>query len=86
MCTFDAPIARCEAMNEMVLLDETRRECALEHGCPPGRPNAGAEPTTNARKPQWRTGRSRGIFDVWCTMSCESILCITDPKKFITTF
>ena len=36
MCTFDAPIARCEAMNQMVLLDETRRECAFEHGCPPG--------------------------------------------------
>lgn len=36
MCTFDAPIARCEAMNQMVLLDETRKECACEHGCPPG--------------------------------------------------
>lgn len=36
MCTFDAPIARCEAMHQMVLLDETRKECACEHGCPPG--------------------------------------------------
>jgi len=36
MCTFDAPIARCETMHQMVLLDETRRECACEHGCPPG--------------------------------------------------
>ena len=36
MCTFDAPIARCETMHQMVLLDETRKECACEHGCPPG--------------------------------------------------
>ena len=36
MCTVDAPIARCEAMHQMVLLDETRKECAFEHGCPPG--------------------------------------------------
>lgn len=36
MCTFDAPIARCETMHQMVLLDETRKECAGEHGCPPG--------------------------------------------------
>lgn len=36
MCTFDAPIARCEAMHQMVLLDGTRKECACEHGCPPG--------------------------------------------------
>lgn len=34
MCTFDGPIARCEAVHEMVLTDETQVECALEHGCP----------------------------------------------------
>lgn len=36
MCFFDSPIGRCEAVREMVLLDETRRECAGEHDCPPG--------------------------------------------------
>ena len=36
MSVFDAPIGRCEVVHEMVLLDETRRECACEHGCPPG--------------------------------------------------
>lgn len=37
MSTFDSPIARCEAVREMVLTDETQAECAREHGCPPGR-------------------------------------------------
>jgi len=37
MSIFDAPVGRCEAVREMVLLDETQRECAREHGCPPGR-------------------------------------------------
>jgi len=37
MCFIDSPIGRCEAVHEMVLLDETQKECALEHGCPPGR-------------------------------------------------
>lgn len=37
MSIFDAPIARCEAVREMVLTDETQRECAREHDCPPGR-------------------------------------------------
>ena len=37
MCTFDSPVGRCEAVREMVLLDETQAECAREHGCPPGR-------------------------------------------------
>ncbi|HQZ02410.1 MAG TPA: hypothetical protein PL024_10700 [Thauera sp.] len=36
MSIFDSPIGRCEAVKEMVLLDETQRECACEHGCPPG--------------------------------------------------
>lgn len=35
MCTFDAPISRCEAMRCMVITDQTRRQCAWEHGCPP---------------------------------------------------
>lgn len=36
MCFFDSPVGRCEAVKEMVLLDETQMECAREHGCPPG--------------------------------------------------
>ncbi|GEM_PF-1920684 len=37
MVTFDSPIARCSAVHEMVLTDETQAECAREHDCPPGR-------------------------------------------------
>ncbi|MCL2524804.1 MAG: hypothetical protein FWF20_02310 [Betaproteobacteria bacterium] len=37
MVTFDSPIARCDAVHEMVLTDETQAECAREHACPPGR-------------------------------------------------
>lgn len=37
MSFFDSPIARCEAVREMVLTDETRAECAREHDCPAGR-------------------------------------------------
>ena len=37
MCTFDSPIARCEAVHEMVLMDETQAECACEHDCPADR-------------------------------------------------
>lgn len=37
MSVFDSPIARCEAVREMVLTDETQAECAREHACPPGR-------------------------------------------------
>lgn len=33
MCTFDSPIARCEAMRVMVLTDQTPHQCAVEHGC-----------------------------------------------------
>ena len=36
MSIFDAPIARCEVVHEMVLTDETQRECAHEHDCLPG--------------------------------------------------
>lgn len=36
MCTFDAPISRCEIVREMVITDQTQRECAFEHGCAPG--------------------------------------------------
>lgn len=36
MSFFDSPIARCEAVREMVLTDETQAQCAREHGCPPG--------------------------------------------------
>ena len=36
MCFFDSPIGRCEAVRELVLLDETQQECACEHGCPAG--------------------------------------------------
>lgn len=37
MSFFDSPVGRCEAVREMVLLDETQQECAHEHDCPPGR-------------------------------------------------
>jgi len=37
MCYFDSPVGRCEMVREMVLLDETQRECAREHGCPKNR-------------------------------------------------
>lgn len=37
MSVFDSPIARCEAVREMVLTDETQAECAREHNCPAGR-------------------------------------------------
>ncbi len=37
MCFFDSPIARCEAVREMVLTDETQAECAREHDCPADR-------------------------------------------------
>lgn len=37
MSIFDSPIARCEAVHEMVLTDETQAECAREHDCPPDR-------------------------------------------------
>jgi hypothetical protein len=37
MSFFDAPISPCDAVQEMVLTDQTQRQCALEHGCPPGR-------------------------------------------------
>ena len=37
MSAFDSPIARCEAVHELVLTDETQAECAREHECPPGR-------------------------------------------------
>lgn len=37
MCFFDSPTARCEAVHELVLTDETQTECAREHACPPNR-------------------------------------------------
>lgn len=35
MCTFDAPISRCEAMKTIVVTDQTQAQCAREHVCPP---------------------------------------------------
>ena len=37
MSFLDSPIGRCEAERTMVLTDQTQRQCAQEHGCPPGR-------------------------------------------------
>lgn len=37
MSIIDSPLGRCEAVHEMVLLDETQAECAHEHECPKGR-------------------------------------------------
>jgi hypothetical protein len=36
MSFIDSPLARCEAMRQMVLTDGTQAECAREHDCPPG--------------------------------------------------
>ena len=33
MVTFDSPIERCAVCGEVVLIDQTQRECASEHGC-----------------------------------------------------
>jgi len=30
---FDSPIGLCPLQRTMVLLDQTQRECAREHGC-----------------------------------------------------
>jgi hypothetical protein len=30
---FDSPIDHCPVCGQMVLLDQTRRECAREHSC-----------------------------------------------------
>ena len=32
-----SPIARCEAEHTMVQVNKLQQDCALEHGCPPGR-------------------------------------------------
>jgi hypothetical protein len=32
-----SPICLCVPENTMVRTDQTQQECALEHGCPPGR-------------------------------------------------
>ncbi|MBL8437294.1 MAG: hypothetical protein JNM61_03765 [Zoogloeaceae bacterium] len=37
MSFIDSPLGRCDAVKEMVLLDETQVECAREHNCPAGR-------------------------------------------------
>lgn len=37
MSYIDSPMGICEAEHTIVLTDQTQRECALEHGCPPGR-------------------------------------------------
>ena len=33
---FDSPIERCPVCQQMVTLDQTRFECAREHGCEAG--------------------------------------------------
>ena len=37
MSYIDSPIGLCEAEHTVVLTDQTQQQCALEHGCPPGR-------------------------------------------------
>lgn len=37
MSYLSSPIHHCNAENTMVRTDQTQKECALEHGCPPGR-------------------------------------------------
>ena len=51
------PIRRCDAVKTLVRTDQTQQECALEHGCPPGRdcPLGECFVTTNA---SYRTPRA----------------------------
>ena len=35
---FDSPFEFCAICKQYVLLDQTHRECALEHACAPGPP------------------------------------------------
>jgi hypothetical protein len=37
MSYFDTPIGRCEAMQIMVVIDQTEQECMQDNGCPAGR-------------------------------------------------
>ncbi len=37
MSFFDSPISRCEPAHALVLTDQTKGECMIEHGCPRGR-------------------------------------------------
>jgi len=37
MSYLDSPIGLCDAEHTVVLTDQTQQQCALEHGCPPGR-------------------------------------------------
>ncbi|MEO8411923.1 MAG: hypothetical protein ABI478_15245 [Propionivibrio sp.] len=37
MSYIDSPLGICAAEHTVVLTDQTQRQCALEHGCPPGR-------------------------------------------------
>ncbi len=51
---FDSPFDRCPVCNEMVLLDQTQKECAREHGCrnvdcPLGRYFVGVDFSSGAR-------------------------------------
>jgi len=36
MSFLDSPVCRCELMRAMVLTDQTQKQCATEHECPPG--------------------------------------------------
>lgn len=35
---FDSPVGRCPLCGQMVLLDQTKFECAREHGCSKDQP------------------------------------------------
>ncbi len=37
MSYIDSPMSRCESVHEMVLTDQTQKQCACEHGCPENR-------------------------------------------------
>ena len=61
MSVFDSPIARCDAVREMVLTDETQAECAREHACPAGRicPLCGSLSTRQSLRRRLRKPRRR---------------------------
>jgi hypothetical protein len=67
---FDSPFEFCAICRQYVLLDQTQRQCAVEHRCASGTPcplhryftgiefgrgQAGAEPTACALRPRTRT-------------------------------
>lgn len=60
----DSPFERCPVCGEIVLLDQTQRQCAREHGCDDATPCPllrwfeGVEVAKDERRAKARTARS----------------------------